>query len=425
MKKILAVVLSAIMLFCCIPFMSTAVEEKGVIEITGSEVATANNWNTIFNDKNIVIEDGGTLTIAYGSTIILPDDITITINKGGKLVSKGPLVINNSIVNVEAGGIFEAQQIVQINHNAKFYAHGKLIGAEYISVAQGAEAYVYLSFENVYGINISKESDEKQETLGDRVVISYGISQNGNLYDDLTGNVTFEPVPFSEEENEEGKYAPYVIEAPLNQYFYIKADIIDPEDEPGKFDDSLFKVYVNEFEAPFSQGSHPFIATSSGNVTYSVWKSDYDFLKTYRIHLPSDDGYKVYGRSNEQSALGETVELKYGQPFSFRVEVDPEYDMSVYEVYIYNGYGWIGLDPTNPEGGNLAGITPVEPDEWGYYNMIIKGDSTVYVTGIMPNETLLMVGGILDMVRNIFEMFAGFFGEILSYLSNILGGIVG
>ena len=94
------------------------------------------------------------------------------------------------------------------------------------------------------------------------------------------------------------------------------------------------------------------------------------------------------------------------------VEKHPEYDMSAYEVYIYNGYGWTNLDPSQ----DLADIEPAKPDEYGYYTISeVKGEHTVYVVGVVANETLLMVGNILDMVKNIFEMIAGFFAEILAF----------
>jgi hypothetical protein len=95
-----------------------------------------------------------------------------------------------------------------------------------------------------------------------------------------------------------------------------------------------------------------------------------------------------------------------------KVEIDPEYDMSAYEVYIYNGYGWTNLDPSQ----DLADIEPAKPDEYGYYTIgEVKGEHTVYVVGVVANETLLMVGNILDMVKNIFEMIGAFFAEILAF----------
>lgn len=369
MKKTLAVILSLIMLVCCIPFSANAADTStGLVE--WSENHTIKATNELQSNVNYTIKKGYTLTIASDVTVIVPLSCTLIVEEGATLRVYGKMVVQGQL-RVE--GLIEKG------------------GAEKISVDDTGSTMIAVRFPAL-----------ADEGLTGRIEVAYGVSKTGDPYENLQEGFAYTAVADAGE----------TVYVELNQYVYVKASIKEPDPAYDKFDDSLMKVYVNNMPQAYGQGCYSFKVVSSSDISYSPWTSDNDFLSTFNIYLPTGEGYAVYGREGEQSALGETVKLKYGQTFSFKVELDPEYDMSVYEVYIYNGYGWTNLDPSQ----DLADIEPAKPDEYGYYTISeVKGEHTVYVVGVVANETLLMVGNILDMVKNIFEMIAGFFAEILAF----------
>ena len=375
MKKTLAIVLSVLMLVCMVPFAASAATVH-----TFEASADFTKSEQLVSGDTYVIPSGVTMTVPTSITLYVPTGAILRVEEGAKLNVLGNIIVLD-------GG----QLIVE----------GFLNGASNVVVNGNGTALAQIRFPSL-----------EKAGLSGKIEVSYGSSENGNIYEDLDGTVVFNKVSA----NGSSVYAP------LNQYIYIKATINEPDAMYDKFDDSLMNVYFNGVGVPYTQGSHHTMLTTSGDITYSKWVNDFDFLNTFNIYLPTGEGYTVYGREGEQSADGETVKLKYGQSFSFKVEIDPEYDMSAYEVYVYNGYGWTNLDTTEL----LKDIAPAEPDEYGYYHIGkesggIKGEYTIYVVGVVKNETLLMVGDILDMIRNVFEMIAGFFAELMGFLGISFG----
>ncbi len=371
MKKTLAIVLSVLMLVCMIPFAASAATVH-----TFEASADFTSSNQLVSGDTYVIPSGVTMTVPTSITLYVPTGAILRVEEGAKLNVLG------SIIVLDGGQLM---------------VEGFLNGASNIVVDGNGTALAEIRFPSL-----------EKAGLSGRIEVSYGSSENGNIYEDLDGTVVFNKVSA----NGSSVYAP------LNQYIYIKASIIEPDLTYDKYDDALMNVYYNGVGVPYTQGSHHTMLTTSGDITYSKWVKDSDFLNTFNIYLPTGEGYTVYGREGEQSADGETVKLKYGQSFSFKVEIDPEYDMSAYEVYVYNGYGWTNLDTTEL----LKDIAPAKPDEYGYYHIPeVKGEHTIYVVGVVKNETLLMVGDILDMIRNVFEMITGFFAELMGFLGISFG----
>ncbi len=370
MKKTLAVILSLVMLLCCVPFAANAADSPTSSLIEWNENHTIKSTNELQSNVNYTVKKGYTLTIASDVTVIVPLSCTLIVEEGAALRVYGKMVVQGQL-RVE--GLIERG------------------GAEKISVDDTGSTMIAVRFPAL-----------ADEGLTGRIEVSYGVSTTGDPYADLQEGFALKSVSDAGE----------TVYVSLNEYVYVKAAIKEPDPAYDKFDDSLMKVYVNNIPQTYGQGVHSFKVVSAADISYSPWTADNDFLSTFNIYLPTGEGYTVYGREGEQSALGETVKLKYGQTFSFKVEIDPEYDMSAYEVYIYNGYGWTNLDPSQ----DLADIEPAKPDEYGYYTINqVKGEHTVYVVGVVANETLLMVGNILDMVKNVFEMIASFFAEILAF----------
>lgn len=358
MKKTLSVILAVIMAVCCLPF--AAIAEEPPTEFTKS--ASFESSNQLESGKIYRIVSGVEMTVPAGLTLYVPSNSKLFVEEGARL-----RVLGN----------------IKTLDTSQLYIDGTLINAE--NVGGSGEILAQFRFPSLASQGLMKDDGTP------RIKVSYAFSTSGNAYDDQKNPLSFTSVP-------DGGMEAYV---PLNQYIYIKAHIIEPDETNDvKFDDAKMSVSANGVGVPYTQGAHIMKVGTSIDVAYGTWTTDDDFLSTYKIHLPSGAGYTVYGRTGEHSEVGETVYLKYGQSFSFKVEVEPEYDMSKYEVYIYNGYGWTDLDTDTL----LKDVPPAKPDEYGYYNIdCIKGDTTVYVIGMVKNSTITLVGDILSMIRSIFE----------------------
>lgn len=366
MKKTISVILAVIMALCCMPFAAFAADTDTVFDKSGMFASS----DQLVSGKIYRIESGVTMTVPSEMTLYIPTGAKLYVDENAKLVVNGNIVTQPG---------------------SQMYIEGVLVGAA--NVGGSGECYAQYRFPALSDEGLVKADGTP------RIKVSFAASVNGNAYDDQQSPLTFTSVPD----------AGAKVYIPLNQYVYIKAHIIEPDETKDvKFDDALMNVYANGVGVQYTQGSHIMKVGSSADITYGNWTTDDDFLSTYKIYLPSNKGYTVYGRNGEHSELGETVYLKYGQSFSFKVEIEPEYDMSQYEVYIYNGYGWTDLDTDTL----LKDIAPAKPDEYGYYNIeSVKGDTTIYVIGVVKNETITLVGDILSMIRSIFETIKAFFEQ--------------
>ncbi len=362
MKKVLAVLLTVCMMFAVVPFFAFAEDTV----ILTQETIPANYSLVSFSEYKI----------ENGTTVVIPADATLQ-------------VVNSSKLTVEAGGSLILQGNAIVHEGGELIVEGNIQNADKITNRGRAVAKINFPSLEASGLN-------------GIVNVSYANSYSGSAYDDVNeGSLSYTPV------NPEGES----IYMPLNQYMYIIAHIIEPQDNRDKFDDALMKVRLNGVEIPYTQNNHHTLLTVAGDITYSQWTNDNDFLKTYKIDLPSKEGYTVYGREGEVSATDQTVYLKYGQPFSFRVELDEAYNKSPMEVYIVAGYGWTNMDTSTI----LKDLEPAKPDADGYYTIpSVESDYTVFVLGVVANATVEKVGGIFEQVKSIFEMIRKFFAQFLA-----------
>ncbi|MBR3974506.1 MAG: hypothetical protein IKJ88_01450 [Clostridia bacterium] len=350
MKKVLALILCAVMLLASIPVMSFAAE------------------TTIKENEKLIIKNGETYTVKSGDTLYVANKGALIVEEGGKLV------VNGDIITYSGSDV---------------YIEGTLVGAKNISGS--GDVVVQVRFDQL----------SKYVTTDGAVTVSYAFADT--VSGDVNKEIPYEALDASKED------AVYV---PLNSYLFVKAEIGKEEEATlghNKYDDSLFNVYMNGAVVTFGDGNHYVQLTTAADITYDTWKGYNNYLTTFPVYLPSGEGYTVYNKTGEK----DTVKVKYGTPISFYVEIDEDYDMSQYEVYIYNGYGWTGLDTSTL----LGKLDPAQPDEYGYYHIpAVVGDTTVYVVGVMENETITMLGDVMTMIKNIFEMFASLFAEFFAML---------
>ena len=372
MKKSLSVFLALIMLLSCCPVLFGLAFAAGT-QITFDEDGTFTEDN-LKQNFTYTIPEGVTMTVPANFSLHIPLNCTVKVEKGGKLVidENGELLISGTETSA---GVLDVA--------------GTIVGAENISTGKYGVAQAHVRFPSLVSVGLS-----------DCIDVYYATSESGNAYEDLTPGFTYAKV------SEDGADIPM----PLNRYLYIKADIIKDGDLVNvKYDDGLMKVFLNRVEVPYAAESHRTMLVSAGDITYSRWTSDDAFLKTYRITLPKGTGYTVYGRDGEE----DTAYIKFGKPFTFRVEIDEDYQMSgtTMEVYIYNGYGIVNYDHNDPSQGTVLASTP---DASGFYTIpAVKNDYTVYVSMLsIPDEKVTQIGGILQTVRSIFEMIINFFRQI-------------
>lgn len=366
MKKTLSIILCAIMLVCSIPLCAGAAEPFR-FEVSGNFDPS----DVLVSGTDYIIPEGVTMTVRSGMTLYIPSETTLTVEVGGRLVVNGNIVTQPS---------------------SQLQVKGTVVHGDNIS-GQG-KAYAEVRFPDLSDASVN---------LAGKVQISYCVLPGE--YDYLEKNVEWKSV------GDSGDTA----QCNINEYLFIKAvineatDPTDPDYGYDKYDDSLLRVFYNGVGLTLGSNVHSTIVSTSGDITYSKWTNDRDFYNAFNIYLPTGEGYTVYGRYGETSADTETVKLKYGEPFSFRVEIDEAYDMSAYEVYIYNGYGFTSLDVDSL----LSDINPAKPDEFGFYTIEeVKGPTTIYVIGVVKNSTINLVGNIVDMLKNAFEMIKAFFENL-------------
>lgn len=367
MKKTLAVLLSVLMLFSCFTFLASA--EGETEEISGTVYTEDGGFQTISN-KIYVVPEGATLTVPAGKTLYLAGSATLRVY--------GKLQVNGNIITYA---------------NSAIEVYGTSYGMGNISGEGSAKA----------AITFPALADAG---LAGKINVSYAVG--ANAYADI---VAADEVTALQWTNVPDAGATVMVD--LNKYLFVRAAIIEP-DAYDRYDDGKMKVRLNSVGFTYAQGVHSTELGTAGTISYSTWTSDADFYNTFSVYLPKGEGYEVVGRNGEVWENGSTLKLKYGQPFSFRVELDEEYDMckDSFEVYIYDGYGWLALAQTTDE--SLINFK-AEPDQYGYYNIPeVKGDLHVQVVGVIKNETITLVGDLLETIRNVFNMIKEFFENFLA-----------
>lgn len=350
MKKALALILCAVMLLVSIPVMSFAAEE------------------TVHENETLIIENGETYTVKSGDTLYVANDGAIIVEEGGKLVVNGDIITYSG---------------------SEIYIQGTLVGARNISGSGDVRVQIRFDKLSDYGV-------EKGE-----ITLSYAVASTITAPKE-TAYATLDPTTTT------------AIDVPLYSYLFVKTEVCKEEEaELGrdKYDDSLYHIYMNSTEIEHADGSKYVQITTGANITYDKWSlNPVEYLSTFTVTLPSGkEGYTVYTKDGETGDIA----VKYGTPISFYVELDEDYNKSVYEVYVYHGKGFTSLDPESL----LEGVEPAVPDEYGYYHVdAVEGPLTVYVLGVMSNETISMLGDVLAMVKNIFEMFSSLLAEFFAML---------
>lgn len=438
MKKVLSVIICITMIAVAIPFTVSA---AGDYTFTTSGDFNTAVYNTKVTEGKDVFYVGTTdpngavaLVLKAGDIMNIPANVEFVVNAGSTLTVNGTIdnygfircygtitvrdgnITNRGSINIgEAAnkiGVFNINNSIGLltgpDSTTNVYGKMNVVGG---SITSYGSIKIYGSLENGAD-RITTAGQGKVECqvrfpnltpagLSGVITVGYCISQSTDEYTDIAG-VNFIPTG--------SESADVSIMVPFGTYLYIKAAINETE-ATDKYDDSKFPVSFNGTRLIFGTAGYSLCATTAGDVSYGIWGNGTQYLNTYRVLLPTGEGYSVYARNGETGTLSVT----WGQSLAFKVEIDEQYDQSAYKVYIYDGYGWLG----NPSTELLEGIEPVEPDQYGFYNLnTIQGDHQVYIVGVMKNDTINMVGNILETLKNVFNMIKELLEQFFAFFQN-------
>ena len=210
-KKTISVILALIMLLSCSPLLlGTAFAEGTIITFDESGTFEADDLRSGYN---YVIPSGVTMTVPEGLELNIPLNSVLKVEEGGKLIVNGLIRVSGSAT---AFGTLTVDGII---------VHG-----ENVSVGMYGLAQALVRFPSLVSAG-----------LADCIDVWYATSTSGNAYENLTPDFTYINV------NEDGAN----VYLPLNQYFYVKADIIKDGDYANiKYDDALMNVYLNGVDIP-------------------------------------------------------------------------------------------------------------------------------------------------------------------------------
>lgn len=372
MKKVIAIILSALLVACILPVAAFA--DDTVVFSANADIIASDAFES---GTSYVIPENVTITVPAGVTLYIPANSKLTVEIGGKLIVNGA-------VNVQKGG--------------ELFVAGTIINSD--NVAGEGEKSAELRFPE-HDVYCSCGNGDDCTAI----TISAGI-------EDFTGTkVTYDKVNSGESKAIE-----------LGTNVYVKVEIAEPVAKYDMYDDDYVAVYFNGVTVPGTDGVHVTKVSTASDVTFTKFDGSEYFYTDCKVIIPNVTGYTVETSDGRTGADGEYV-VKFGTPVAFKVILDEDYDQSPYEVYIHNGAGYtngvveVDGEPITDESGALlyiSGIDKAQTDEYGYYNFTVRGDSTIHVVGVISNEKMQAVGDILSVIRNVFEMIRSFMAQILA-----------
>ena len=448
MKKILAVLLAAVMVAGILPVAVFASMENATV-IT----------ETTYADSGSVSLGGGDYKIEAGQTVTIEETQEWTVEQGttlyvcGKLEVKGKLTVKGTVTGV---GDTEGVVVAKCWADGGECKCGTVINSQNIRGNETANRKRY--FAEVYFPDPAQYAGFTSSDHQLRVM--YLTSRTGSQYDYLSSDLYYQttsleqPKWYFQDVYTSGDYddTTGVLTVPMNQYLFLHFDFLANGAVSKKYDGNRMAVKFNRVPVLSEQGVCIYQILTAGEIgywpaaivnqtgaVYNVWKDSY-FLRQERIFIPSGEGYSAYGVNGEASATDQTVFLNYGDEFRFRVKIDAKYTDSAYKVYLVQGYQWdsrnhadtmdaLVEDTRVDDNGNFVHYAwrfeaekPGEEqkayvDEYGVYHITSVDDEyTIVVTGVVSNETLSTIGNVVDTIRNLLNAIKQFFDRVKQML---------
>ena len=465
MKKILSILLAVMMLLSMASFTVFAAETpafqrnfdgNGEMSIAGEYEVKANTSALIAEGQTLYLDPGAVLNV-YGELIV----DGMIVSRGGDLIvkydtaNKKPGVLLHSENVYNSSPVLTTEEWYSMNpegtHSAHCFAEiffpsrtdpvysGLVTNDEHIFSPRYMWSATGSSYEDVYEKGDGDPAHPAVNKFNTETPSEPTIVRN--VYSSINGSAA-------------------VIAVPLNQYLFAQSYITDATGAKSKkYDSTVISMYLENVAMDHYGAMNRAKITTAGAVSYKMrkvinttgavridyvkWDNDDDFLSTFRIYLPTGTGYSVFGRLDDSSAGvisadGQTVRLKYGRPFEFRLQIDEKYSQSDYHVYLIKTYAWNDDVYTDASFAEMAaaqkdlepemrfvwdfddlpsdGVPGLSVDAHGYYHIdSVTDEYTVFVTGVAENETIEFAGGLMETLRNIFDAFKRFFEMILNF----------
>ena len=449
MKKILALLLTAVMVFCMAPAAALAADAP--VEITAETYANSGsvalgggrNYK-ILADEDVLIDEGQTWTVCEGSELFVYGNLDI----------KGTLIVDGYVTCIGSGTLTAKCW----EESANAYAYGKIVNPRNVCGNESETEKHYFAEVHIPSPDAYAGFNDPAHKLSVKYLCSVTGSHSDYTYSDLYYPYLENPQSpikwFFADVYTSPDYDPAtgMLKVYLNQYLFLHFDFTDNAGKVLKqYDGNRMSIYLNRVRVDSDQGICSRWIDSAGSVefiptvlakaggTYNVWKDAY-FLRQERIYLPNGQGYSTFGLDGEISADDQTIRLNYGDHFRFRVTIDDAYSDSAYSVYLVQSYQWKErnhedtLDALleevyiDEDGNPQHFVWKFEPakdgeqqkiyiDQYGIYHISSVDDEyTIVVSGVVSNETLSFAGNLMDTIRNLLNAIKQFFERVKQML---------
>lgn len=455
MKKIISLLLSAVLMFGILPVAALAAETAPV-EITAETYAESASVALgggkdykLMPGERAVIEENQTWTVAEGSTLYVY----------GYLDVKGTLKVNGYVTAIGSG---EVTAKCWSDDNGASYRYGRIINSRNVCGNETETAKRY--FAEVHIPAVTKYAGFND--AGHKLTVKYLASRTGSEFDYLASDLYYDKMDSMDGSDQiaspkwyfadvysSGDYnaSSGMLRVPLNQYLFLKFDFLVNGAASNKYDGDRMAILFNRAAVNSVQGVCTRYMDTAGAVefipaavlaaggAYTTWKDSY-FLRQERIYIPTGKGYSTFGVNGEISADDQTVRLNYGDEFKFRVTIDPDYSDSAVEVYLVQGYQWnqrnyedvlpnlvdeVYIDDNGQpqhfawkfEDFKAGEQQKVYVDSYGVYHIAsVEDEYTIVVTGVASNEAISLSANIMDTIRNLLNAIKQFFERIRQML---------
>ena len=464
MKKILALLLAAVMVFGIVPVASLAAE-RTVVTVTADTYTEDEQGNpissvTLGGNKDYKIPEGENVVIGEDQTWTVTGDSNLYVY--GSLAVKGKLIADGCVTGigeVAANGVLNGTVTVKCwsDDDGVTFKTGTVSHPENVCNNEDANHHRYFAEIHMPALSQYPGFTDPEHTLRVRYLCSETGSQFDYLYSDVFFPQLEQPEISEPKWNFETVYtdpqSDVILTARLNHYLFLYYDFVDGAGKLlKKYDGNRMTTVFNRAGTDSVQGvfSHkvdgagyveflPTAIARAAGASYSTWKDSY-FLRQERIYVPTGTGYTAYGVNGEISANDQTVRLNYGDEFKFRVDVDSAYSDSAYEVYLVRGYKWdernhddtlealcdeVYLDENGTpqhyvwkfENYKDGEQQAVYIDQYGVYHIpSVEDEYTIMVTGVVSNETLSIAANLMDTIRNLLNAIKQFFERVRQML---------
>lgn len=426
MKKAIAILLASLMMLSCVSVVSFAED------ITSENQETWNDFQSGTIEDEYVVKAGATWSIKSTLTltgrIIVEENATLVIEQGASLTVTGTTgqIVNNGTVIVKTQGyimlsangssendasfINNKTGVLTLNSNSLFFISpksyafnkGTINNIERIQI-NGGYLYHYITFPQNFDVAYKKTEMWNRQDTTVSFKVEYVSDGDLDAETDYLIASNYKSVPQS------GGWFEH------NVKLYV---LITPEDGDGDWVDTgrmMLNVNGNLFGAKdkIDNDRGVFTVIPVGAMDISISSTAYkDIVKLFKIILPRSEGYYVKTKDGDV----DEVTVEFGKTLSFTVILDDDYDLSTPSAY--------------------AGMDYLEPDEYGYFDVMgykdgelqsaggVQDNFSITIMNVSSNERREQTNSIVNFIKQIFETIQSIFGYFGDLFSDIFGGLI-